>query len=76
MLFTHKPLNNFSRYDQLIDREVTMLDLSRKQETLSITTPMGEVIHIYVLDTSSETAMLGIDTPSECIILREDSSKH
>ena len=76
MLYTHKPLNQFLHYDRFIDREVTMLDLSLKQENLSITTPMGEIIHICLLDTTSDTAMLGIDSPSECIILREDVSEH
>ena len=53
-----------------------MLDLSFKQESLSITTPMGEIIQVSILDTTSDTAMLGIDAPSECIIVREDSSGH
>ena len=51
-----------------------MLDLSFKQESLSITTPMGEIIQISILDTTPDTTMLGIDAPSESIILREDSS--
>ena len=76
MLYTHKPLNDFLRYDRFIDREVTMLDLSFKQESLSITTPMGEIIQISILDTTPDTTMLGIDAPSESIILREDSSGH
>ena len=74
MLHSHKPLNKFLRYDRIIDREVTMLDLSFKQESLSITTPMGEIIQISILDTTPDTTMLGIDAPSESIILREDSS--
>ena len=76
MLHSHKPLNKFLRYDRIIDREVTMLDLSFKQESLSITTPMGEIIQISILDTTPDTTMLGIDAPSESIILREDSSGH
>ena len=76
MLHSHKPLNKFLRYDRIIDREVTMLDLSFKQESLSITTPMGEIIQISILDATPDTTMLGIDAPSESIILREDSSGH
>lgn len=53
-----------------------MLDLSRQQESLSITTPMGEIIQISILDTTPDTTMLGIDAPSESIIRREDSSGH
>lgn len=76
MLYTHKPLNKFLRYDRFIDREATMLDLSFKQESLSITTPMGEIIQISLFDTTSDTAMLGIDAPSECIIVRESNPEH
>ncbi len=77
MLHSHKPIGQFLRYERFVDREVTMLDLSRKQqESLSITTPMGEIIQISILDTTPDTTMLGIDAPSECIIRREDSSEH
>ena len=77
MLHSHKPIGQFLRYDRFVDREVTMLDLSRKQqESLTITTPMGEIIQISILDTTPDSTMLGIDAPSESIILREDSSGH
>ena len=76
MLHSHKPIGQFLRYDRFVDREVTMLDLSFKQESLAIITPMGEIIQISILDTTPDTTMLGIDAPSESIILREDSSGH
>jgi len=71
MLHTHKPDNQHLHYDRFVDREVTMLDLSRKQqESLMITTPMGEVIQIRILGATKDTTMLGIDAPSACTILR------
>jgi sRNA-binding carbon storage regulator CsrA len=71
MLHSHNSINYFLNYNGTIDREVTMLDLSRKQqESLSITTPMGEIIQISILDTTPDTTMLGIDAPSACTILR------
>ena len=77
MLHPHNSINYFLHYNRLIDREVTMLDLSRKQqESLTITTPTGEVIQIRILETTPDTAMLGIDAPSDCIMLREDISGH
>ncbi len=76
MLHPNKPFGQILHYDRFTNREVTMLDLSCKQQGLSITTPMGDVIQISILDTTSDSAMLSIDTPAECIILREDTSKH
>jgi len=76
MLHSHKPIGQFLRYDRFVDREVTMLDLSFKQESLAIITPMGEIIQISILDTTPDTTMLSIDAPSESIIRREDSSGH
>lgn len=77
MLHSHKQIGQFLRYVRFVDREVTMLELSRKQqESLTISTPMGEIIQISILDTTPDTTMLGIDAPSESIILREDSSGH
>ncbi len=76
MLYSHKPCSKTVHFDRFSDREVTMLDLSRKRETLSIATPMGDVIQITVLGTTAESAMLGVDAPTECIILREDTAEH
>ena len=71
MLHTHEPGNQLLHYDRFIDREVTMLDLSHKQqESLMITTPMGEVIQISILGATKDTTMLGVDAPSACTILR------
>ena len=74
MLRANRTNNLFLHYFGPIDREVTMLDLPFKNlESLSIKTSVGEVIHIQVLDTSQDSVMLAINTPSSCMIYREAS---
>ncbi|MCG6936308.1 MAG: carbon storage regulator [Proteobacteria bacterium] len=51
-----------------------MLVISRNhQESLTITTPTGEQITIRILDASRDSAMLGIEAPSDFMVSREDS---
>ena len=50
-----------------------MLVLARqKNESIMITTPTGEEITIIVVDAAHGRARLGIDAPSDCVILREE----
>ena len=50
-----------------------MLVLSRRQEeSIVITTPNGEEIHILVLDSTTDSTRLGIHAPSDYLITREE----
>ena len=50
-----------------------MLVLSRRQEeSIVITTPYGEEIHILILDSTAVSTRLGIHAPSDYLISREE----
>lgn len=50
-----------------------MLVLSRRQEeSIIITTPGGEEIHILILDSTTNSTRLGIHAPSDYLISREE----
>ena len=50
-----------------------MLVLSRRQEeSIVITTPYGEEIHILILDSTAVSTRIGIHAPSDYLISREE----
>ena len=50
-----------------------MLVLSRRnEESIVITTPFGEEIHILILDSKHDSTRIGINAPSDYLISREE----